>query len=230
MGLEIERKFLVLEGPWRSARPVRYCQGYLNTDPQRTVRVRIAEDGAFLTVKGPAEGIARPEFEYPIPVADAHQMLSMCMGSRVEKMRRRVRVGDHVWEVDEFLGDNEGLLVAEIELEDVNETFEKPDWVGEEVTGDLRYLNSRLLDAPFKSWAGAPSDVPSGVPWIKACPVCGGAMRLTDTRSAHLLDGDAGIFHLLQCDAAAGGCGLQSGWYGSVDLAISSWNGVHERA
>lgn len=153
MPLEIERKFLVSGHAWRSADAVLYRQGYLNRDKQRTVRVRIAGDRAFLTIKGVSSGATRVEFEYEIPVSEAAQLLTLCDGPLIEKTRHRVTVGPHVWEVDEFHGDNDGLVVAEIELGSEDEAFARPEWVSVEVTEDARYYNSNLAVRPFRTWS-----------------------------------------------------------------------------
>lgn len=153
MPLEIERKFLVSGHAWHSADAVLYRQGYLNRDKQRTVRVRIAGDRAFLTIKGVSSGATRVEFEYEIPVSEAAQLLTLCDGPLIEKTRHRVTVGPHVWEVDEFHGDNDGLVVAEIELGSEDEAFARPEWVTVEVTEDARYYNSNLAVRPFRTWS-----------------------------------------------------------------------------
>ena len=158
MGIEIERKFLVAGDDWRRAPAVPYAQGYLNRDKRRTVRVRIVEDAAWLTVKGAnsgAAGATRAEFEYPIPVADAEQLLALCDGPLVRKLRRVVVHAGATWEIDEFQGDNAGLVVAEIELGSEDEAFEAPPWLGAEVTHDPRYFNSNLAAAPFSTWPEA---------------------------------------------------------------------------
>jgi len=152
MAIEIERKFLVRGDAWRSATPVYFCQGYLNRGKGRTVRVRVAGEQGFLTIKGATSGISRAEFEYEIPVSDAKQMLAFCDGPLIEKYRRKINYEGMVWEVDEFLGDNKGLVVAEIELASEAQQFKKPDWVGEEVTQDARYYNSNLSVSPFNTW------------------------------------------------------------------------------
>jgi len=153
MGVEIERKFLVVGDGWRGAgSAVRITQGYLCVDPDRTVRVRVAGDGGSLTVKGRPRGLVRPEFEYAVPVAEAEEMLALCGGFLVEKTRTRVPLGDVTWEVDEFAGDNAGLVVAECELARVDQEIARPDWLGEEVTGDPRYGNSNLAREPFRTW------------------------------------------------------------------------------
>lgn len=155
MGLEIERKFLVQGDAWRSlSNPVSMRQGYLSNDPARIVRVRIEDQHAMLTVKGKAVGIARAEWEYAIPVADAVLMLdSLCAGPLIEKRRYRLKIDEFVWEVDEFLGENLGLIVAEIELQSIDQVFPKPEWLGVEVSHDHRYANSNLLKHPYRMWA-----------------------------------------------------------------------------
>ncbi len=152
MGVEIERKFLVTGDAWRNAEPVYYCQGYLNRDKHRTVRVRIAGDRGLLTIKGLASGSRRSEYEYSIPIDDAKEMLGLSDGPVVEKYRRVIEHAGLMWEVDEFLGDNEGLVVAEVELESEDQTVDIPDWVGSEVTNDARYFNSNLAAKPYKLW------------------------------------------------------------------------------
>lgn len=154
MGVEIERKFLLANEGWRGqgiATPMR--QGYLVADPVRTVRVRIEGGRAVLTIKGKSTGAARGEWEYDIPVADATELLDgLCEQPQVEKIRHRIEHAGHTWEVDEFLGLNAGLVVAEIELDAEDEAFEKPDWIGVEVTGDKRYYNSSLIRQPYSQW------------------------------------------------------------------------------
>ena len=160
MGIEIERKFLVVtaprragEGmPWRHGEGMLLRQGYLNRDPQRTVRVRIAGSRAFLTLKGASEGPVRSEFEYPIPLEDAAVLLKMCDGPLIEKVRYKVAHGELCWEVDEFHGDNRGLVLAEVELTAADQRFERPAWVGQEVTDDPRYFNSQLVLRPYATW------------------------------------------------------------------------------
>jgi CYTH domain-containing protein len=154
--LEIERKFLVVSEAFKKAafKHTRIVQGFLNTHPERTVRVRIMGDSAFLTVKGisNAEGTIRTEWEKEIEVSDAEHLLQLCEEGVIEKVRYEVKTGDHIFEVDEFLGNNEGLVVAEIELNSENELFEKPVWLGKEVTGDIKYYNSQLSKKPFNTW------------------------------------------------------------------------------
>jgi adenylate cyclase len=152
MGIEIERKFLVSGEAWKQAPGQLISQGYLNRDKQRTVRVRVAGEQAWLTIKGLSTGATRAEFEYPVPLADALEMLALCDGPRVEKIRRCIPHQGMTWEVDEFLGDNAGLVVAEIELESADQAFEPPPWLGQEVTADTRYFNSSLASLPFSRW------------------------------------------------------------------------------
>ena len=156
MAVEIERKFLVTGEGWRaSGGGVRLSQGYLNRDKARTVRVRRAGSQAFLTIKGATQGATRAEFEYEIPLADAEQLLALCDGPVVEKHRHVVEHGGVTWEVDEFLGANAGLVVAEIELRSEDQAFERPPWLGAEVTHDARYFNSNLAAHPYAAWASA---------------------------------------------------------------------------
>ena len=156
MGIEIERKFLVVGDDWRLASASACEQGYLNRDKQRTVRVRIVEDAAWLTVKGASVGATRAEFEYPIPVADARQLMALCDGPLVRKLRRVVMHAGATWEIDEFQGDNAGLVVAEIELTSEDAAFEPPPWLGAEVTHDARYFNSNLAATPYSTWPDRP--------------------------------------------------------------------------
>ena len=152
MGIEIERKFLVVGDDWRHAPAVPYAQGYLNRAKERTVRVRVVQDAAWLTIKGASAGATRAEFEYPIPVADARELLALCDGPLVRKTRRVVVHAGATWEIDEFEGDNAGLVVAEIELPSEDAAFEPPPWLGAEVTHDPRYFNSSLATVPWRTW------------------------------------------------------------------------------
>ncbi len=156
MAREVERKFLVVGEGWRGvARGVPYRQGYLSAgaDARCTVRVRVAGERAFLTVKGPAASGARDEYEYPVPRADAEEMLErLCAGGRVEKLRYRVPFGGRTWEVDEFGGENAPLVVAEVELGDISDRVELPPWVGPELTDDPRYTNAALARHPYGRW------------------------------------------------------------------------------
>jgi adenylate cyclase len=154
MGVEIERKFLLTGDGWRAlGTPVLLRQGYLSSDPDRTVRVRIEGEQGTLTIKGRSEGATRAEWEYPIPLDEAGDLLDrLCQQPLIEKYRRRIDFAGNVWEVDEFLGANAGLVVAEIELASEAQAFDKPDWIGAEVTDDKRYFNSSLIRHPFSGW------------------------------------------------------------------------------
>lgn len=152
MPLEIERKFLIAGDGWKTNNGVSIRQGYLNRDRERTVRVRIAGKKAFLTIKGINTGVVRTEFEYEIPVADAEQLLKICDGPLIEKTRHKVEFGGLIWEIDEYDGTNKGLIMAEVELEAAEQTFILPEWIGREVTADVRYLNSNLAMRPYSSW------------------------------------------------------------------------------
>jgi CYTH domain-containing protein len=152
---EIERKFLVTGDDWRpGARAVPYRQGYLAAGSGITVRARVAGDRGWLTIKGPAAEGARDEYEYPIPVADAEEMLErLCVGGRIEKLRHRVAYAGHTWEVDEFTGENAPLVVAEVELDRIDAAVSLPPWVGLEVTYDPRYTNAALARRPYSRWS-----------------------------------------------------------------------------
>ncbi|WPR72059.1 CYTH domain-containing protein [Flavobacterium sp. NG2] len=154
--IEIERKFLVTSTSYKESAfsKKRIKQGYLSSVPERTVRIRIKEDKAFLTIKGAsnATGMSRFEWEKEIPVDEAEKLLLLCEKGIIDKTRFEVKQNQHVFEVDEFYGENEGLVMAEIELKSENESFEKPDWLGEEVTNDKRYYNSYLSQNPFVKW------------------------------------------------------------------------------
>jgi len=153
MALEIERKFLVRGSPWKTlAQGALMRQGYLLASPERVVRVRIEGEQARLTIKGAMQGIVRAEWEYPIPVSEAGELLTLCEQPLIEKYRYRIPFEGMLWELDVFIGDNAGLVVAEIELDSETQSFQKPDWVAEEVTHDVRYLNSNLLRHPYSSW------------------------------------------------------------------------------
>jgi len=155
---EIERKFLVASDAWRGLAPgTRYRQGYLSTVETRTVRIRVAGDHAYLTIKGATAGIARAEFEYEIPLADAQALLDdLCERPLIEKTRYRIPFAGHVWEVDEFHGDNEGLIVAEVELPTADAPVDLPPWIGAEVSADPRYANANLTRAPYRTWGWRP--------------------------------------------------------------------------
>ena len=154
MALEIERKFLLRNEQWReeTKKAITLRQGYLNSAPERAVRVRIKGKKGKLTIKGLGNGISRPEFEYDIPLPEAMELLALCEQPLIEKTRYEVKVGKHLWEIDEFSGVNEGLLVAEIELSREDEDFLRPSWLGDEITDDTRYFNSELVRRPFSEW------------------------------------------------------------------------------
>jgi len=154
MPKEIERKYLVIGDTWKKlAVGVLYRQGYLSLKQECSVRVRIAGTKGALTVKGISKGISRSEFEYEIPLVDAQEMLdTLCLKPLIEKLRYRIAYQGHLWEVDEFLGDNQGLVVAEVELKDPDEKVELPNWIGQEVSDDDRYFNSQLVSHPYKDW------------------------------------------------------------------------------
>ena len=155
MAQEIERKFLVA-GEFKplAKKATRITQGYLSSVPERTVRVRIKGEKGFITIKGigSASGASRYEWEKEIPVAEVEELLKICEPGVIDKTRYLVEAGEHTYEVDEFYGDNEGLVVAEVELSSEDENFAKPEWLGEEVTGDVKYYNSMLMKNPYKNW------------------------------------------------------------------------------
>lgn len=154
--IEIERKFLVQSEEFKAISFAKneISQGYLNSNPERTVRVRIKGNQGYLTIKGKGNetGMSRLEWEMEIPVDEAKMLLNLCESGVISKMRYEVKFGNHVYEVDEFFGENEGLVLAEIELKSEQEAFEKPDWLGEEVTNNEKYYNSYLSKNPFKNW------------------------------------------------------------------------------
>ena len=154
MAKEIERKFLVVGDAWRAlAQGVHYRQGYLNSIKERTVRIRTVGEKAVITVKGPTVGVTRMEFEYQIPYDDCVAMLdNLAEKPIIEKKRYKIPMGEFVWEIDEFFGVNEGLIVAEVELKSEDQAFEKPEWIGKEVSGDPRYFNSNLVAHPYSTW------------------------------------------------------------------------------
>jgi CYTH domain-containing protein len=153
MALEIERKFLVKGSAWRKHQGTTYRQGYLNSVKERTVRVRTINQKGYLTIKGISRGAVRQEYEYEIPVAEAEAMLDeLCEKPLIEKKRYPVEYKGLTWEVDEFFGENQGLIVAEVELEREDQEFVKPEWIGEEVTEDSRYFNANLIHHPYQKW------------------------------------------------------------------------------
>ncbi|WP_026754528.1 CYTH domain-containing protein [Sediminibacter sp. Hel_I_10] len=156
MAIEIERKFLVKSDAFKSEshQNTRIVQGFLNTNPERTVRVRLRGEKGYLTVKGKSSeaGLSRFEWEIEISKSEAEALLNICEKGTIDKIRYEVTAGKHIFEVDAFFGENEGLIVAEVELNHEDEVFEKPSWLGDEVTGDKRYYNSQLSQYPFKNW------------------------------------------------------------------------------
>ena len=154
--IEIERKFLVTSDAYKTEayKHSRIVQGFLNTHKERTVRVRIQGDKGFLTIKGAssADGLSRFEWERELSVTECEALLKLCEKGIIEKIRYEINFGNHIFEVDEFFGDNKGLVIAEIELSNEMETFEKPSWLGNEVTGDIRYYNSQLSKQPYIAW------------------------------------------------------------------------------
>lgn len=156
MATEIERKYLVQFEAWQKAKasathtPI--SQGYLSLEAERTVRIRIKKEKALLTIKGKTRGISRLEFEYEIPLSDGLKLLEICQGSVIQKKRYILQYDELTWEIDEFEGDNAGLIVAEVELESEHQTFRLPPWIKEEVSTDKRYYNANLVQHPFKDW------------------------------------------------------------------------------
>lgn len=155
--IEIERKFLVLSDAFKAEafKQTRIVQAFLNSDKNRTVRVRVKGEHGFLTIKGPSseDGLSRFEWEKEISKSDAEALLNLCEEGVIDKVRYEIKSGAHVFEVDEFFGSNEGLIVAEVELNHASEHFNKPKWLGEEVTGQIKYFNSQLAKNPFKNWS-----------------------------------------------------------------------------
>ncbi len=158
MGAEIERKFLLDQAKWEAFTKPKgkvIKQFYLLNEIEKNVRVRVKGDKGFLTIKGKTEGISRAEFEYEIPVSEAEAMFTQFAKKGIDKIRYEIDHAGHIWEVDEFHGDNEGLILAEIELQSESESFEKPDWITEEVSLDPRYYNAQLISNPYKAWSGS---------------------------------------------------------------------------
>jgi len=154
--IEIERKFLIVSEEYKikAYKSTHITQGFLSTDPERTVRVRIKDNQGFLTIKGKSNtsGTSRFEWEKEIDVQEAEALLKLCQKGIIDKVRYEVKSNTHIYEIDEFFGDNNGLVIAEIELNSENEAFDKPNWLGEEVTGEVRYYNSQLSTTPFCEW------------------------------------------------------------------------------
>ena len=155
MAMEIERKFLIHQDLWYALHKPEgnfIIQAYLVNEPGKVIRIRVTDSTGYITIKGAVQNITRSEFEYSIPRKDALEIIDHFTTKRIEKMRVKIEFKGHIWEIDEFYGSNEGLILAEIELMHEDETFEKPTWIGEEVTRDFRYYNSYLIDHPFTSW------------------------------------------------------------------------------
>ena len=155
MALEIERKFLVINDKWKDSviREAVIKQGYLATTDRATVRVRVDGDEANINIKGRTDGISRREYEYPIPLDEALELLDhLVSGAAIDKVRYKVRCGEHIWDLDLFYGANQGLVMAEVELGREDEAFVMPEWAGEEVSGDTRYYNANLVKHPFSEW------------------------------------------------------------------------------
>lgn len=153
MGKEIERKFLLKNDDWRlNAVGTPYRQGYLSSEKKATVRIRVQGNAAVITIKGPAKGMTRDEFEYNIPVADALELFELCEKPLIEKIRYKVKHENFTWEIDVFDGENKGLILAEIELSNENQFVNYPDWLGKEVTGDSKYYNFSLVHYPYCKW------------------------------------------------------------------------------
>ena len=154
MATEIERKFLLLNDGWRNdvSRSQRMCQGYLSGGERGSVRVRVAGEQAWLNIKSATIGVQRLEYEYPIPLGEAEEILQQLCGLQVDKTRHYIEQADLIWEIDEFHGENAGLIVAEIELPAVDSDYPRPDWLGEEVSTEVRYYNNELAKNPYKNW------------------------------------------------------------------------------
>lgn len=155
MAIEIEHKFLLANNDWREcvSHSVRYCQGYMSSQPTSSIRIRISDKQAWLNIKSATIGTQRLEYEYEIPLNDANEMLEqLCKKPIIEKIRHFVTYENKLWEIDEFSGDNQGLIVAEIELASSDESFAKPAWLGKEVTDDMRYYNNNLAQHPYCQW------------------------------------------------------------------------------
>lgn len=154
MAIEIERKFLLKNSDWRNqtSKEIEIKQGYLNSNKNRTVRIRVKGNIGLMTVKGKTINASRKEFEYQVPLEDAKEMLQLCEQPIIEKIRFEIQHNQKVWEIDEFIGINEGLIIAEIELDDEDEMFELPSWIGAEVTLDPKYYNSNLVENPYSQW------------------------------------------------------------------------------
>lgn len=156
MAVEIEKKYLVINDNWRKfvTKSDTYIQGYFSTDESCSIRIRISEKKATLNIKSATLGVTRTEYDYPVPLDDAKDMLnSLCIKPLIEKTRYQVPYENHIWEIDVFAGENEGLIVAEVELESANESITLPDWIGEDVSDEIRYYNVCLVNHPYKNWS-----------------------------------------------------------------------------
>ena len=216
---------------WRALRSVRYTQGFLSTDSKISTSVRIEERGAFLTLGCQPEGVMNAAIEYPIPVADAHHLLTSCAGPKLERISRRFCYGPHFWRIDEYVGENHGLIIAEVELgEEVHlaAKFDPPHWVGEEITGDPNYQAQELLASPYITRTISSMRIPSAPAALQPCPFCGAAVSvaLTTTEKLRLLDPKAWVFHLVSCqpDRGGGGCGAHGPWADYPEQAADLWN------
>jgi adenylate cyclase len=213
----------------------RYTHAFLSSDPQTSVGVRIHENGATLIVASEPEGAMNPRLEYEIPVAEAHHMLTQCKGPRLDRLSRRIRFEQHNWVIDEYLGDNRGLILAHVELMSSDEPFKSPLWLGREVTWDCAYREAHLLRHPHSCRQEAVLDRPL----LHPCPFCGCAqsVTLTDTARENLLDPRAWVFQLVRCqsrsaqgaslvdaNAPNSGCGAQGPWLDTPKEAAQAWN------
>ena len=151
MAIEIERKYLVINDSWKTDIQGIFSikQGYLNLEPESNVRVRVKDDKGYLTIKGEPNNISRQEFEYEIPIEDAEKILTLCQSPIIEKVRYEILIEDHIWEIDEFSGKNQGLIIAEIELTSEEQAYEKPKWLGKEVSNNPDYYNLSLIQSPY---------------------------------------------------------------------------------
>lgn len=152
MATEIERKYLVISNDWKADKVHTIVQGYLSKDKERIVRIRIYDSFAYITIKGITKGISRAEYEYEIPLQDGLELLKICIRPIIEKKRSIVEYKKKKWEIDEFAGDNSGLIIAEIELEDQEDKCELPPWIGKDVSDDARYYNASLIENPYNTW------------------------------------------------------------------------------
>lgn len=154
MAIEIERRYLVINDSWKTEIQGIFSikQGYLNLEPESNVRVRVKDDKGYLTIKGEPNNISRQEFEYEIPIEDAEKILTLCQSPIIEKVRYEILIEDHIWEIDEFSGKNQGLIIAEIELTSEEQAYKKPEWLGIEVSNNPDYYNLSLIQKPYSSW------------------------------------------------------------------------------